>query len=50
MTAPGGGRSILERLRSYEAGGKQYIVIAAGGSAKIDKEGHSDAVIAFALP
>jgi quinoprotein glucose dehydrogenase len=35
---------------TYEAGGKQYLVIASGGSAKIDQERQSDAVIAFALP
>jgi quinoprotein glucose dehydrogenase len=35
---------------TYEVGGKQYVVIAAGGSAKIDEEGQSDAVIAFSLP
>jgi len=35
---------------TYEAGGKQYVVIAAGGSAKVDEERQSDAVVAFALP
>jgi quinoprotein glucose dehydrogenase len=35
---------------TYEYGGKQFVVIAAGGSAKIDEEAQSDAVIAFALP
>lgn len=35
---------------TYEAGGRQYLVIAAGGSAKIDEERQSDAVIAYALP
>ncbi|HZZ67296.1 MAG TPA: pyrroloquinoline quinone-dependent dehydrogenase [Phenylobacterium sp.] len=35
---------------TYQVGGKQYVVIAAGGSAKIDEERQSDAVIAFALP
>jgi quinoprotein glucose dehydrogenase len=30
--------------------GKQYVVIAAGGSAKITQEAQSDAVVAFALP
>jgi quinoprotein glucose dehydrogenase len=34
---------------TYEIGGKQYVLVAAGGSAKIDEEGQSDAVIAFAL-
>jgi len=32
------------------ADGKQYIVIAAGGHAKIDEEAQSDALVAFALP
>ena len=35
---------------TYEIGGKQYVVIAAGGHAKIDQESLSDALIAFALP
>lgn len=35
---------------TYEAGGKQYVVIAAGGSAKITEEKQGDAVVAFALP
>jgi len=35
---------------TYEVHGKQYIVIAAGGSAKIDEERQADAVVAFALP
>lgn len=35
---------------TYLAGGKQYVVIAAGGSAKIEEEAQSDAVVAFALP
>jgi quinoprotein glucose dehydrogenase len=35
---------------TYEVGGKQYVVIAAGGSAKIDEERQSDAVVAYALP
>jgi quinoprotein glucose dehydrogenase len=32
------------------AAGKQYVVIAAGGHAKIDEEAQSDALVAFALP
>jgi quinoprotein glucose dehydrogenase len=32
------------------ADGKQYVAIAAGGSAKIEEEAQSDAVVAFALP
>jgi glucose dehydrogenase len=35
---------------TYEVGGKQYVVIAAGGSAKVDEERQGDAVVAFALP
>ena len=35
---------------TYEAGGRQYLVIAAGGAAKIDEERQSDALVAFALP
>ncbi|HEX3912485.1 MAG TPA: pyrroloquinoline quinone-dependent dehydrogenase [Steroidobacteraceae bacterium] len=35
---------------TYEVGGKQFVVVAAGGSAKITEEGQGDAVIAFALP
>jgi glucose dehydrogenase len=31
-------------------GGKQYVVIAAGGSAKVDEERQGDGVVAFALP
>lgn len=35
---------------TYEAGGKQYVVIAAGGGAKITEERQDDALIAYALP
>jgi quinoprotein glucose dehydrogenase len=35
---------------TYEVGGKQYVVIAAGGSAKVDEERQGDGVVAFALP
>jgi quinoprotein glucose dehydrogenase len=35
---------------TYEIGGKQYVVIAAGGHAKIEQESLSDALIAFAVP
>jgi quinoprotein glucose dehydrogenase len=31
-------------------GGKQYLVIAAGGHAKIDEEPQSDSLVAFTLP
>jgi glucose dehydrogenase len=32
------------------ASGRQYVVIAAGGHAKIDEEPAGDALVAFALP
>jgi quinoprotein glucose dehydrogenase len=35
---------------TYEVGGKQYVVIAAGGSAKLTEEKQGDALIAYALP
>jgi quinoprotein glucose dehydrogenase len=35
---------------TYEVGGKQYVVVAAGGSAKVTEEKQSDALVAFALP
>jgi quinoprotein glucose dehydrogenase len=35
---------------SYEVDGKQFVVIAAGGHAKISEAGLGDALIAFALP
>lgn len=35
---------------TYEAGGKQYVVVAAGGSAKVDEERQGDAIVAYALP
>jgi quinoprotein glucose dehydrogenase len=35
---------------TYEASGRQFVVIAAGGSAKIDEEARSDVLLAFALP
>ena len=34
---------------TYEFGGKQYVVVAAGGAAKIDEERQGDAVVAFSL-
>jgi len=34
---------------TYEAGGRQFVVVAAGGSAKIDEEELGDTLIAFAL-
>jgi quinoprotein glucose dehydrogenase len=35
---------------TYRFGGKQYVVIAAGGHAKIDEEPQSDALVAYSLP
>jgi quinoprotein glucose dehydrogenase len=35
---------------TYQVAGKQFVVIAAGGAAKIDEEAQSDALLAFALP
>ena len=35
---------------TYQVGGKQYVVVAAGGSAKIDEERQGDSVVAYALP
>jgi quinoprotein glucose dehydrogenase len=35
---------------TYEFSGKQYVVVAAGGSAKITEQVQGDAVIAYALP
>jgi quinoprotein glucose dehydrogenase len=35
---------------TYEAGGRQYVVVASGGSAKIAEERQSDTLVAFALP
>ena len=32
------------------AGGRQFLVIAAGGHAKVTEDSQSDAVVAFALP
>ena len=43
-TLPAGARATP---MTYEAGGRQFVVIAAGGS---DRWGFGDAVIAFALP
>ena len=34
----------------YQLNGKQYIVIAAGGHAKLSEESLSDALVAFVLP
>ena len=35
---------------TYEAGGRQFVVIAAGANAHIDEERQSDELVAFALP
>ena len=35
---------------TYDAGGRQYVVVAAGGSAKISEERQDDSLVAFALP
>jgi quinoprotein glucose dehydrogenase len=35
---------------TYELNGKQYLVIAAGGSKVISEESLGDSVVAFALP
>lgn len=35
---------------TYQAGGKQFVLIAAGGSAKLTEEKQGDALIAYALP
>jgi quinoprotein glucose dehydrogenase len=35
---------------TYQAGGRQFVVIAAGGHAKISEERQDDAVVAFAFP
>lgn len=34
----------------YAIGGKQFVVIAAGGSSQISEEGRGDAIVAFSLP
>ena len=34
---------------TYEVGGRQFVVIAAGGAAKITEEKQGDALIAYAL-
>jgi glucose dehydrogenase len=35
---------------TYQAHGKQFVVIAAGGHAHIDEEPKSDTLAAFTLP
>jgi quinoprotein glucose dehydrogenase len=47
LPAPGHATPMTYQL---SPGGKQYVVIAAGGHAKITEEPQSDAVVAFTLP
>lgn len=47
LPAPGGATPMTYRTRE---GGKQFLVIAAGGHPGVDEEKQSDAIIAFALP
>jgi quinoprotein glucose dehydrogenase len=47
LPAPGAGTPITYQVRP---GGKQFLVIAAGGHPKITEEKQTDEVIAFALP
>ncbi len=47
LPASGAATPITYRTRP---GGKQFLVIAAGGHAKVPEEPQSDAVVAFALP
>jgi len=47
LPAPGAATPMTYQTR---AGGKQFLVIAAGGHAKITEEEQSDALVAFALP
>jgi glucose dehydrogenase len=35
---------------TYRVGGKQYLVIAAGGHRAIPEEAQGDAIVAFTLP
>lgn len=46
LPAPGHATPMTYRLPN----GKQYVVIAAGGHAKVDEEPQGDALMAFALP
>ncbi len=47
LPASGAATPMTYRAR---AGGKQFVVIAAGGHAKVEEETQSDALVAFALP
>jgi quinoprotein glucose dehydrogenase len=47
LPASGAATPMTYRLRGD---GKQFVVIAAGGHAKVTEEGQSDALVAFALP
>jgi quinoprotein glucose dehydrogenase len=47
LPASGAATPMTYRARN---GGKQFVVIAAGGHSKVEEENQSDAVVAFALP
>jgi glucose dehydrogenase len=47
LPASGGATPMTYQLRPN---GKQYLVIAAGGHAKVDEEKQSDAIVAYTLP
>ncbi|HLH56166.1 MAG TPA: pyrroloquinoline quinone-dependent dehydrogenase [Verrucomicrobiae bacterium] len=47
LPAPGAATPMTYCLKE---GGKQYLVIAAGGHSKVSEENQSDALVAFALP
>ena len=47
LPAPGGATPMTYVARQ---GGKQFVLIAAGGHAKVTEESQSDALVAFALP
>jgi glucose dehydrogenase len=44
------GANAMPMTYRVRPGGKQYVVIAAGGHAKIPEEKQGDALVAFALP
>ncbi len=48
-TLPASGHAMAMTYRATPAG-RQYVVIAAGGSGKIDGEKFGDSLVAFALP
>jgi quinoprotein glucose dehydrogenase len=47
LPAPGGATPMTYLVKQ---GGKQFVVIAAGGHAKVTEESQNDALVAFALP